>query len=261
MPLHHSCHSSPRLSWTLLRFFAQPCRKPNPVSEQGLTLIECLVAIVVISITIVAITPPVFLATATRVQSRKAERAMQIAQAEVDRVRVLVERGSYTLTTLPADAGTAELEDVAAATPPAADAPISSPASCNTYPQATPANFRSMIRVDVNGDCVPEYAMQVFRTTGTLPVGGVAGTTPPINFEIGVRVYSFSGDNFTPAPLGRGQEQQTASLITGTGQRENTSQGRYPMAIAYSAMARNDDSRSLGRLCRSASTNAAQCGF
>jgi prepilin-type N-terminal cleavage/methylation domain-containing protein len=245
----------------LLRSFVQRFARFKPAPDQGLTLIECLVAIVVISITIVAITPPIFLATATRVQSRKAERAMQVAQAEIDRVRVLVERGNYTLNSLPADAGTNELEDVAVATPPAADAPRFSPASCNTYPPATPVLATSMIQVDVDGDCTPEYAMQVFRTTGTLPIGGVAGTTPPINFEVGVRVYSFSGDTFTPAPLGRGQSQQVTSLVTGTGQRENTSQGRYPMAIAYSTMARNDDSRSLGRLCRSATTDAAQCGF
>ncbi len=62
-------------------------------SSSGLTLIECLVAIIIVSLTVLAITPPILLATGTRVQSRRAEQANHIAQSEVDRLRLLVERG------------------------------------------------------------------------------------------------------------------------------------------------------------------------
>jgi type II secretory pathway pseudopilin PulG len=248
------------MKWSLLRFLVRYSGKPDSPSSEGLTLIECLVAIVVISLTIVAITPPIFLATATRVQSRKAERAMQVAQAEIDRVRVLVERGNYTMNTLPAPAGE-NLKTVGVANAPGGQSPLSSPASCNTYPGAAPVSIDTMIRVDVDGDCVPEYAMQVFRTNGTIPTGGTSGTTPPFNFEMGVRVYSYSGTTFTAVPLAQ-EGGQAASQIMGTGPRENAGgDNRRPMAIAYSAMARNDDSRSLGRLCRSVDVDAGRCNF
>ncbi|MCT7962772.1 type II secretion system GspH family protein [Laspinema sp. D1] len=60
-------------------------------TESGLTLIECLAAIVIFSMAIVAVTPPIMLSMAARVRAHNAEKAMQLAQGEVDRVRVLLE--------------------------------------------------------------------------------------------------------------------------------------------------------------------------
>ena len=93
-------------------------RAAKSASEKGLTLIECLVAIVIISITVVAITPPIFVATASRIQSRRAEQANAIAQAEIDRIRTVVERGSkYTAEELPASGdGAVAAPTIAAAT-------------------------------------------------------------------------------------------------------------------------------------------------
>ena len=82
-------------------------RSPETTSESGLTLIECIVAIVIIAVVGVAITPPLFLATAARVQTNRAEQAVQISQGEVDKVRVLVEQGAYDSADLPG-AGSAE---------------------------------------------------------------------------------------------------------------------------------------------------------
>ncbi len=62
-------------------------------SERGLTLMEVLVAVLMVSAVLVAITPPIFLTVATRVQNRKAEQALQLANGEIDQVRVLVQEG------------------------------------------------------------------------------------------------------------------------------------------------------------------------
>lgn len=70
-------------------------RLQSKYSEQGFSLLEALISIAVIAVVISSFTPPIFLAVGTRVQNRRAEQAMQLAQAEVDRVRRLVERGQY----------------------------------------------------------------------------------------------------------------------------------------------------------------------
>lgn len=81
-----------------------PCNKPksNPkIEAQGFTLVESLMGILVISVVAITITPPIVLSTATRVQNRRAEQAMQLAQAEVDRIRVFVEQGVADTAKLP----------------------------------------------------------------------------------------------------------------------------------------------------------------
>ena len=72
-----------RLAW-IKRWATLAGRSQQANAESGLTLIECIVAIVIISVVGVAITPPLFLATAARVQTNRAEQAVQIAQGEVD---------------------------------------------------------------------------------------------------------------------------------------------------------------------------------
>ncbi len=72
-------------------------RKP---SEEGVSLIEALVGIMIITLVLSASAPPILLAAATRIQNQRAEQAMQIAQRELDRVRLLIEQGDYKNTFL-----------------------------------------------------------------------------------------------------------------------------------------------------------------
>jgi prepilin-type N-terminal cleavage/methylation domain-containing protein len=213
-------------------------------SDAGLSLIECLVAIIIISITVVAITPPIFLATATRIQSRRADQANQIAQGEIDRIRVVMERGNYTLNDLPA-AGTGTITTIAAASPATATSgPYLSPATCTgtRYPTTTPTPTTTLVRVDVDGDCTPDYVMQVYRTNGIAPSGSTA-SDPPFSFDIGVRVYAYSSGETLPT-LGI----ERSSLIMGTGRRDVGSNIRRPLVALYSKLARNDSSRTLDLL-------------
>jgi prepilin-type N-terminal cleavage/methylation domain-containing protein len=205
--------------------------------DEGLSLIECLVAIVVVSITLIAITPPIFFITATRVQSRKAEQALQVAQAEIDRVRAVVERGVYTAADLPAVV--ANISTVPAPTSVVAGVMKSSIGSCNTYTGATVA-VTALLPVNTDLDpsnltaCQSQFLVQTFRTAGT-----AGSSVPTSGFRLGVRVYS---DN----PLLRqnlsGLQTAQASLrfVSGLGD-----QNRRPLAILYSTIVRNDTSNSL----------------
>jgi prepilin-type N-terminal cleavage/methylation domain-containing protein len=59
----------------------------SPSSQSGFTLIECLIAIIIVSVLLVAVAPAVILSVATRVQARRVEVATEAARAYVDGVR------------------------------------------------------------------------------------------------------------------------------------------------------------------------------
>jgi type II secretory pathway pseudopilin PulG len=231
-----------------------------------------LVAIVIIALTVVAITPPIMLATASRIQSRKVEKANQVAQGEVDRVRLLVERGSYVVNDLPGTTGTINgtnnISSFGAATgSPTGGLLYSSGtvdgtptgAPCGNYPGATPVAVTDLIRVDVDGDCKPEYVMQVFRTPGYAPTPpALTATSVPFSFEMGVRVYAYYPPPQPFLPL----DTTKASLRMGTGPLDIAGGKRRPMAVLYSKMARNDSSRSLGQLCiQNGGNTTANCPY
>ncbi|MDX2214618.1 MAG: hypothetical protein SFY66_15110 [Oculatellaceae cyanobacterium bins.114] len=218
-------------------------RRGRSSSEEGLSLLECLMAIAVIMLTAAMITPPLFIATATRVQNRRAEQALQLAQGEIDRLRVLVSQGQNTPARLPVTVGTT--------TNPAGPAGLSGQLksvnpSCNTYnDEQVPAT--SALRIDVDGDCQFDFLMQVFRTDGSLPVSEDRNNNPSAlerrtDFVVGVRVYSF----LAQSNLG-GLETQQASLQLTTGQG---SQRRRPLAVLYSRMNWSDQSFNLCQIQR-----------
>lgn len=70
-------------------------------SEAGLTLVECIMAIVVVGVVGAVIAPMMAISVATRVQSQRAEQSLALAQSEIDRVRIMFEQGD-----LPNDANT-----------------------------------------------------------------------------------------------------------------------------------------------------------
>lgn len=61
--------------------------KPTLSSDAGFTLIESLVAIVILSIMLVGVAPLIVLSTATRVQARRVEQATEAARTYLDGVR------------------------------------------------------------------------------------------------------------------------------------------------------------------------------
>jgi prepilin-type N-terminal cleavage/methylation domain-containing protein len=78
-----------------------------PADEPGFTIIESLVAIVVVAILLAAIAPAIVISTATRVQSRRVELATQATKTFIDGVRtgaitapsIIIARDSANATT------------------------------------------------------------------------------------------------------------------------------------------------------------------
>ena len=225
-------HPSSTFSSLLLRLL----RSPSAKSDQGLTLIECLVAIVIISITVVAITPPIFVATASRIQSRRAEQANQIAQAEVDRVRVVMERGAEKETELPQLGANDNLVASGAST-----TALASPGNgcLNKYPSSTAqASATQVIPVDVDGDCEPEFAMQVFRANDCRPIPPVGAPPMPVpySFDLIVRVYGYKDGD---AMSNLDDERMTLGLTTGrAGDDPTTGALRKPLQVLKTKVSR-----------------------
>ncbi|WP_264319455.1 hypothetical protein [Zarconia navalis] len=204
-------------------------------SEEGLTLMESLIAVVMVSAVAVAITPPIFLSVATRVQNRRAEQALQLAHGQIDQVRVLVEQGldASNIEQLPAlAAGAASLDDV---NPPGSEysALQSTNYSCSDYdvnPKQVPVN--QALPIDINGDCEADFFVQTFRYKD---VEGPITPGVPIVFNMGVRVY------YRNAELQNAEKKQASlKLTTGEGQQRT-----HPLAVMSTALAQGDKDGSL----------------
>jgi type II secretory pathway pseudopilin PulG len=206
----------------LLKTYIELQKLARKNSQEGFTIIESLMAIIVVTVLLVGITPPIFLAVGTRVQNQRAEQAMQLAQLEIDRVRVLMERGDFAVDQLPPSGGAGRAEDVAA--------PQNfSATSCGTDTGSSPT-----CSVDVN-EKIPgaDFYIQRFRTRELLNGGQV------IAFNMGVRVYSSAA---AQNPFPKGTEEASLKMTSADG-----SQRRLPLAVIYTVMASSDDEGSLGR--------------
>lgn len=211
-------------------------------SEQGVTLLECLVAISVIAILGAMIGPPLVFTAATRLQNQRAEQAFQIAQAEVDRLRVLVARGNHIPANLPP-----VVASLNAAPAPTAVSNVmkSIVANCPGTPytgQQIPIN--EMLRVDTTGDCQADFLVQLYRTNDNPFIRDPRSR--PINFSVGVRVYSAKAaqnrNNLSTRP---------ANLRFAAGQGDLVREGRDrgktgPLAVFNSDLIWTDRS---GALC------------
>ncbi|MBI4779852.1 MAG: prepilin-type N-terminal cleavage/methylation domain-containing protein [Oscillatoriophycideae cyanobacterium NC_groundwater_1537_Pr4_S-0.65um_50_18] len=225
----------------------------NAPKDQGLTLIECLVAVFVIGLTVTLITPPLFIAAATRAQNRRAEQALQIAQGEVDRFRVMVSRSSHIVANLPQAPYATTMRTFA---PPNGfvsggllkTTSNNCPTSVVRYDDRALAPDKAL-KVDVDGDCAADFFMQVFRTEGTVTQdqisrNAVASQRKPSDFVLGVRVYSILADGTRPGNSWGNLENpvQQASLQMTNGEG---SQRKRPLAVIYTPFSWSDQSNTL----------------
>lgn len=191
--------------------------------DHGLTLLECLVAISVIGLSSSIIAPVMIFSVATRVQSQKAEQALQLAQSEVDNIRAEVERGGDYTTFLNTYPQTLESEENIATTL----APTS--ASPTGF---TSSNVRTAKTVNIDDDSEDEFVVQVFRTAGVSSAG------IPVAFKVGVRVY----DNNAFQRNSTAMETEAAALNMTSGEGER---GRRPLAVLYADIVQSDRQLSL----------------
>lgn len=222
-------------------------------SQEGITLLESLVAIIVLTIAISVVTPPIFLAVATRVQNRKAEQAMHLAQKYVDRMQGMAREGNYD----PQDDSILDRDFASGQDypelpgqnnnqanprqvgPPTGlfqnvlDSTSGITANCNfnAFDTSNMPPWNQGIRVDVNGDCQPDFFVQVFRSS----LEQCRANRNPVAFSMGVRVYAWEARNNLGSLTNPPQE---ASLGPTKGFGEQTMQ---PLAARYTDIIYSED--------------------
>jgi prepilin-type N-terminal cleavage/methylation domain-containing protein len=194
-------------------------------SERGLTLIESLAAIVIFGIAITAITPPLMMAMAARVRAHRAEQALQVAQSEIDRVRLLMEKGNSGLPS-------AEFIDLlppasGAATPNEVAAPTAVESDCTTLADST----NTACAVDIENDGTDDFVIQTFRTHSCESENS-QGERIPLGFRMGVRVYTKSSFDAHSGSLGTKQGSLAFSAAT--------TSGKSPLAVMEIPIVRSD---------------------
>ncbi|WP_448564913.1 prepilin-type N-terminal cleavage/methylation domain-containing protein [Trichothermofontia sp.] len=221
---------------------------PTPPTEQGFSLLEPLVAILILAAVMSALTPPMVLAIATRVRTFRVEQAIRVAQSEVDRNRRLIER-----ETTPASLNSKLPPAVSAnaTAPEDVGAPTSTTSSC-VYPAQVPTTPQGWCRVrdpDNPTDLTKTVlGIQVFRTQ-VFNLDGSAGSNNsklPVSYRLGVRVYPIQALQQNAGSL----QTKTSALTLSPGSQSL----RAPLAVLYAPIARSDFSTTnesaLRNLCR-----------
>lgn len=162
-------------------------------NESGFTIIESLMAIIVVSILLAAIAPVIVLSVATRVQARRVELATDAARSYVD--------GIKSGTIIPPSISSTELKEVNA---PTVGSLTCSPAS-TTYPYCSvPATNLYCVDRDGGGCTLNSANDLIVQAFSYNP-----NTTAPENgYQLGLRVYRASGFNSNGGALKRAPDKQ-----------------------------------------------------
>jgi len=197
-------------------------------SEQGFTLLESLMGIVVIGLVLAVMGPPLLFVAGTRIQHQRAEQAMQLAQSQVDQVRLLMVQGQNQPLNLPCVTSDS-ISSTAAPTILTANA-----VAASTTATCTNGGVWSDIQkiVSVNSD---NFLVQVFRDQGVADTSGNL-----IAFRMGVRVYG--PQVFTSSNFGKTLQTQSTSLTFTT-----FPSTQKPMAVLFTEVSKNDLGISLAK--------------
>lgn len=223
--------SSPLLLPLLVR--AGMVRKGQ--SSDGLSLLEALVAIILVTVVVSIITPPIFLAVGTRVNNRRTEQALQLAQGEIERVRLVMlssQNEAEIAPQLPAV--------VAAVTDPDDIATVGAPTTVCTTPSPCGATELALAEPQLTAD-EQRFYIQTFRDAGAVIDQGTLTTDDDVTFafRMGVRIYSAeAADN-----LGSLVTDTKTLFTSGTGSRRNA-----PLAVMYTELNRGSTAGGLVNL-------------
>lgn len=195
-------------------------------TEQGLTLIESLAAIVIFGMAVVAISPPIALSLAARVRAHRAEQALNLAQGEIDRVRLLVEQGHQN--------SAPTLADFKALLPPTTanvNLVPTAVADCGSPPVSTAAGTACFVDINGNGGSREsmDFIVQSFRT-GSQCRG--KNNDVPVGFNMVVRVYTVASFEANPGSL---VPKQGSLAFSGA-----TTTGPSPLAVLSSTLVKTD---------------------
>lgn len=206
-------------------------QKSLSAKSSGFTIIECLLAIILVGIMMTAIAPVIVLSVATRVQARRVEQATMAARTYIDGIQTGAIPAPASLVTLPAPPtpGTFNPTDrgnFAAVLPPPAGTTLacSNDPTDPIYPYCTNDPNLSLYCVDNGGGCVgantKDFIVQAFRSAAVPPVVVPPAVVPPDDgsqgYLLGVRVYRadlFDGNSTFSTTQERGESNNLTRKV------------------------------------------------
>ncbi len=203
---------------------------PLRQSQRGLTLVECIVAILVVNVAVAALAAPLMLVAATRVQNDRIAQASALALAETDRMRALMEQGVDVTPSVIPPASSVEASlgqpELLSNQPPPTTVTTCTGGGMGLPTSATQGCLRTFNNT--------EFVVQMYR--GTLTRGA---NNRIVGYPMQVRVYSratfTAGTPSTATPI----QQQPATMTTSIG---NTG---LPLAIITTDILQGDSSTTL----------------
>jgi prepilin-type N-terminal cleavage/methylation domain-containing protein len=181
-------------------------------NEGGFTIVESLVAILVVSILLAAIAPVLSLSVATRVQSRRVEFATQAAKAYIDGVR------TQKITAPPETTAT-----YTTATNPAPTATGTLTCSANSYCTAPTSTTSALYCVDFDStnscesNSLTDVVVQAFRYNAS---NNNTSNPSVTGYTLGLRVYRADAFKSSATLLKNNPTKNTQNPFTaGVGQK------------------------------------------
>ncbi|BAY30999.1 hypothetical protein NIES2107_28470 [Nostoc carneum NIES-2107] len=184
-------------------------------NQSGFTIIESLVAMVVVSLLMAAIAPVIILSVATRVQAKRIESATDAAKSYIDGVRSGVITAPPEISTPPADCPSKNDPTAVIACQPV---PATGSLTCGTKssPCTVPATNLYCVSVDDN-DCTTtnanNFVIQAFR------YNKVSTASADQGYQLGIRVYRANGFSSDGGDLKKAPNKQ-ATFTGGLGDRK-----------------------------------------
>jgi prepilin-type N-terminal cleavage/methylation domain-containing protein len=182
------------------------------LSQDGFTIVESLMAIVVVSILLAAIAPVIALSVANRVQAKRIETASQAASSYIDGVRIKRIESPLAPVVVPPNK-----KDISTYDPPVSSTTFD--CNANSYctntgtTSATPTNLYC---IDFDGDSKckntsnRDMVIQAFRDTDSSSTG----------YALGIRVYRADAFNGAILKASKDNYRQQNSFTGGIGRKE-----------------------------------------
>lgn len=157
----------------------------HPFGESGFTIIESLVAMLVVSILLAAIAPTIVIATATRVQSKRVEQATQAVRTFIDGVKT----GAVTIpATTTAPTGTLAGNNLLTLT----SMPVPQTTTSLTTLYCVTKNTNNNLAI-ADPDCTSNtnkiFYIQAVRITPTVSTPTDSKGIPKDGYRLAIRVY------------------------------------------------------------------------
>ncbi len=150
-------------------------------SEQGLSLTEILVSMMISSIVLALLAPLFLMSAAYRLNSLRAEQASAVASSEIDRVQTLMAKGVKKNETL-------------GILPPVTDEQFDAlnPPEATVTDRNDLTDSSKALELDYDGDGKADFLVQLFRNPGFDFDSGGKTKDQVAFFKMGVRVYSIA---------------------------------------------------------------------